>query len=141
MGDTVLTKENIQNLVSGRESNPFAFLGFHKLNEKQKSAVIRVFNPFAQKISVITKGLSIELPMEKIHEDGLYEVLVSDDDNEYKLLITNDDGREVLTEDTYNFPPTIGEFDNYLLREGNHFELYHKMSTHFMIKFDMITLS
>ncbi|MBR4315652.1 MAG: 1,4-alpha-glucan branching enzyme, partial [Alphaproteobacteria bacterium] len=132
MGNTILTKENIQNIVSGRESNPFAFLGFHKLENDSKSAVIRVFNPFAQKISVVAKGLSVELPMEKIHEDGLYEVLVGEEDNKYKLLITDDTGREILTDDTYSFPPTIGEFDNYLLREGNHFELYHKMGAHLM---------
>lgn len=132
MGNSILTKENIQNIVSGRESNPFAFLGFHKLENDSKSAVIRVFNPFAQKISVVAKGLSVELPMEKIHEDGLYEVLVGEEDNKYKLLITDDTGREILTDDTYSFPPTIGEFDNYLLREGNHFELYHKMGAHLM---------
>ena len=27
MDNTVLTKENIQNIISGRENNPFAFLG------------------------------------------------------------------------------------------------------------------
>ncbi|MBR1544907.1 MAG: 1,4-alpha-glucan branching enzyme, partial [Alphaproteobacteria bacterium] len=130
MDNSVLTKENIQNIISGRESDPFAFLGFHKLDNQKKSAVIRVFNPFAQKISVITNGLTIETPMEKIHEDGLYETFINEEECKYKLLITDNTGKEKLTEDTYSFPPVIGEFDNYLLREGNHFELYHKMGAH-----------
>ena len=51
----------------------------------EKSAVIRVFNPYAKNISIITEGLSIEIPMEKIHNDGLFESIVSDKDSKYKI--------------------------------------------------------
>ena len=125
-----LSDEEILNIVTGRESDPFGVLGFHKIKDssgKECSAVIRVFNPKAQRVSVIAKGLSTELCMDKIDEAGLFEIEVGEENSEYKLLVTGDDGIERLVDDIYNFPPVIGEFDNYLLREGNHFELYKKM--------------
>lgn len=128
MDGKFLSNEDIQNIVNGRADNPFALLGFHKLDNEKKTAVIRVFNPSAQRISVIAKGLTVELPMDEIDDAGLFEVFVGEDNSEYKLLITEKEtGREILTEDVYSFPPVIGEFDNYLLREGNHLELFKKM--------------
>ena len=121
-----LSNEDVQNIITGRADNPFSLLGFHKIDNKKESAVIRVFNPYAQKISVIVKGLSVELPMDKIHQDGLFEVVVGEEDSNYKLLITDNLGKESLEEDVYSFSPVIGEFDNHLLREGNHLDLYKK---------------
>ena len=126
-----LSNEDIQNIISGRADNPFSLLGFHKCDNK-KSAIIRVFDPYAQKISVIVKGLNTELPMDKIHQDGLFEVVVGENDSNYKLLITDNSGKESLKEDVYRFSPVIGEFDNHLLREGNHLDLYKKMGANFI---------
>ena len=88
MDGKFLSNEDIQNIVNGRADNPFALLGFHKLDNKKKTAVIRVFNPSAQRISVIAKGLTVELPMDEIDDAGLFEVFVGEDNSEYKLLIT-----------------------------------------------------
>ena len=122
-----LSDEDIINIVSGRCDDPFAFLGFHKLENKKKTAVIRTFQPFAQHVDLVAKNMPLEVPMERVHQDGLFEIFVPEDTTDYKFLITDFDGKETLADDVYSFPPVIGEFDNYLLREGNHFELYKKM--------------
>lgn len=122
-----LSNEEIINIVNGRCDDPFAFLGFHKLDNKKKSAVIRTFQPFAKEIELIAKDTPMEIPMERIHKDGLFEIFVPEDTTNYKFLITDFDGNESMVDDVYSFPAIIGEFDNYLLREGNHFELYKKM--------------
>ena len=122
-----LSNEEIINIVNGRCDDPFAFLGFHKLDNKKKSAVIRTFQPFAKEIELIAKDTPMEIPMERIHKDGLFEIFVPEDTTNYKFLITDFDGNESVVDDVYSFPAIIGEFDNYLLREGNHFELYKKM--------------
>lgn len=128
-----LSDEDITNIVTRREDNPFSVLGLHKLNDKKNSSTIRVFNPYAKSIKVITSDISVDLPMKKIHTDGLYEIVVSSDITDYKLLIIGSDGKETITEDVYNFPSIIGEFDNHLLREGNHLDLYKKMGAHIRI--------
>ena len=109
-----LSDEDIINIVSGRCNDPFALLGFHKLENKKKTAVIRTFQPFAKHIDLIAKNISLEIPMERIHKDGLFEIFVPDDTTDYKFLITDFDEKETLVDDVYSFPPVIGEFDNYL---------------------------
>ncbi len=125
-----LSDDDIINIVNGRCDDPFAYLGFHKLENKKKSAVIRVFNPFAKSINIVSKNLPMDIAMDIVDQKGLFEIFVPDDTTDYKLLITDYDDKETIVEDVYNFPSIIGEFDNYLLREGNHLELYKKMGAH-----------
>ena len=64
----------------------------------------------------------LKYPMERIHEDGFFEVIIPDREEwfRYRLECTDYQGNSWHTYDPYAFSPTISEYDRYLFGEGNH---------------------
>src|SRR5690606_24319054 len=42
-----------------------------------------------------------------------------------------------IYEDPYRFPPTLGEYDEYLLAEGTHARIYEQLGAHLMVVDDV----
>ncbi|MDR1009018.1 MAG: hypothetical protein LBL52_02060, partial [Rickettsiales bacterium] len=120
MAAKFLDSEDIEDLMRARASDPFSLLGFHRLENKLKTAAIRALNPSAREMSVRAAGK--DYPMAKLHPAGLFEAFVPEDARPYSLV---EGGREYL--DPYAFGPTIGEFDSHLVLEGKHYDLHAKL--------------
>ena len=130
--DNMLSKEEISAIVNGDHGNVFAVLGIHR-NKGTKKIFIRAYQPFAASIEVIDeKGESLG-KMEKIDERGFFQKnFDKTEEFAYRFKITNDKGHEYMAEDTYSFPSTIGDIDEYLFAQGNHREIYKKLGSHIM---------
>lgn len=133
-------------LLSGTNilrNNPHDILGIHKItntnsalkNSKNNSSkteiVIRAFLQNTDTCSVINKKTKQHFAMTKIHQDGLFECILHQNEIfEYKLQITDFSGNIRTEEDPYRFLPTISEFDCYLFNQGKHLEIYNKLGSH-----------
>ncbi len=121
----------IAAIAGGYHGAPFDILGLHLIEGgKQPGLVVRTFQPQAQAVAVRRDGKSF--PMHRVHADGVFEALFPQDAEffRYQLELTLADGRTVVVEDPYRFPPVLTEFDLYLFGEGNHFRLYDKLGAH-----------
>lgn len=130
--DNMLSKEEITAIVEGNHGNVFAVLGIHR-NKGSKKVFIRAYQPFASSIEVVDEqGASLGL-MEKIDERGFFQINFDrTEDFVYHFRITNDKGQVYEAEDTYHFPSTIGDIDEYLFAQGNHRDIYKKLGSHLM---------
>jgi 1,4-alpha-glucan branching enzyme len=120
----------IEAVVSGSHGDPFNVLGMH--GGAGQPVTVRAFAPDAHAVEVIDSesGRAVaELP--RLHEGGFFAGTISRRKNRfgYRLRLTsNDMVREV--EDPYRFPPLLGELDVYLMAEGTHHRLYHRLGAH-----------
>ena len=127
----VKAEPQVEALLQGRLHDPFSFLGPHRENNSQ---VVRVFQPYANEITLMT-ALGSE-PMQRVHPDGLFEWHGSDlPPHPYQLRITeNSPGMansvERLMLDPYAFAPQISSFDLHLFNEGNLHQGYRVLGSH-----------
>lgn len=130
--DNMLSKEEISAIVEGNHGNVFAVLGIHR-NKGTKKVFIRAYQPFASSIEVVDKqGVSLG-QMKKIDERGFFQInFDKTEDFVYHFRIINDKGHVYEAEDTYRFPATIGDIDEYLFAQGNHRDIYKKLGSHLM---------
>ncbi len=128
--------EPIDRLLRAEHYDPFQVLGVHFSSEKQQTAIIRCFQPQAQNVSLLIDDL--EIPMDKIREEGLFETSVDREtitDSElnpynYQYKITYYDGEEKTVNDPYRFMPILSEEDRFLFNFGTNYELYKHIGAH-----------
>ena len=121
----------IDAIVHGYHGDPFSVFGPHTI---ENGIVIRVFLPRAREVHVLWSDQSLTQPMVRIHDAGFYELLVWDSSlpTDYRFQVITHENETVILEDPYNFPTQISDFDQHLMIEGNHFEMYEKMGAHVM---------
>jgi len=123
----ILAKEAAEAIIEARHGAPYDVLGMHVVRE---GVVVRSFQPFASAVSVIDLEGGGIWPMDRIHEAGLFEVLVTGREPfRYRLEVVEGDRRRAC-EDPYRFPLVISDFDLYLFGEGTHYRTYEKMGAH-----------
>ncbi|WP_374301915.1 1,4-alpha-glucan branching protein GlgB, partial [Paracoccus sp. (in: a-proteobacteria)] len=115
---TGVSASEIEAILRGSHSNPFAILGPH-------DGEVRVFAPQASEVTAICQGN--RTPLERVHPEGFFAGPVAD--NRYQLEMKSGD-RVWMAEDPYRFGLVLGEMDEYLLAEGRHRQLYQKMGAH-----------
>ncbi|MCG8573232.1 MAG: 1,4-alpha-glucan branching protein GlgB [Spirochaetes bacterium] len=127
---TQLSQEQIDLIVHSNHWNPSSVLGYHEITINQtKTKAVRVFLPEALDVKLTDAKNTFQ--MEKIHTDGLYEVIDDRiDRNTYFFEITNWENHTWKLEDSYKFLPILSDFDLHLFYEGNHFHLYEKFGAH-----------
>ena len=111
-----------REIIAGRHSNPFDYLGPHR--EKDKT-VVRVFLPDASRVVAVCGDGEHEL--QRIDPAGLFAGPLRT--KQYRLRARFGDN-DVELEDPYRFPPVLSDFDLHLLGEGNHLRLYDKLGAH-----------
>src|ERR1017187_7717482 len=123
-----LPPAEINSFLSGTHSDPFLILGPHRVGD---DVCIRVFRPDAKKIEIVTDRQS-SIEMEKVHRDGFFQVAVpgATRDLDYKLRVTSRDDSERITRDPYSYGAIMGEVDQHLFTEGQHWEIYEKFGAH-----------
>jgi len=117
-----LKSAEINSILKGEHSFPHNFLGMHT---KEDITIIRAFIPKATKITCINDTTKKEYALKKIHEDGFFELQLECSYFKYKLRITTDTTWE--TYDPYSFKNFITEYDIYLFKKGNHYNIYEKL--------------
>ena len=131
---TIKHLNELFQIINGEHADPHTVLGMHEVEEDgKKCVVVRAFIPSTQTITVVDANTRrLKYPMERIHEDGFFEVIIPDREEwfRYRLECTDYQGNSWHTYDPYAFSPTISEYDRYLFGEGNHYEIYEKLGAH-----------
>ena len=140
-----LDPEQIYAIAEGRHYELFSVLGQHiSATSKQEAltaddedeptsasaegAVIRTLQPTAHTAVVITEAGS-RLPMNKIHPNGLFELLLKEPVGPYKLELANEASTWQII-DAYAMGSVIGDLDIHLFNEGTHEQLYNALGSH-----------
>ncbi len=123
-------ESDIEAIVRGRHGNPFVVLGMHVNEDKQ--VAVNVFAPQAGEISVIDTSTGEKVAdLQRVQPEGFFSGFVEgrSEPFDYRLAMRAGE-HEWEQEDTYRFPPILGEMDEYLLGEGRHRQQYEKLGAH-----------
>ncbi|HTT34208.1 MAG TPA: 1,4-alpha-glucan branching protein GlgB [Methylomirabilota bacterium] len=134
----------IDALVTGRHSDPFALLGPHPIDG---TWAVRIFLPWAAEASISLRPPEIEgttlspakvADAVKLRPEGFFEAIWPSNQStppapsSYKIQGRNHYGEPFETYDPYAFPCVLSEFDLYLMGEGRHYDTYEKLGAHLM---------
>jgi len=124
-----LTKE-LDRLVQSDQHDPHQVLGAHPDPANPDQTVIRCFNPHAESVLVLVGDT--RMPMAKIREQGVFEVVVAQrhEGLNYHFEATFSHNYTQAINDPYRFPPLLTDFDRHLFNNGCHYELYKWMGAH-----------
>jgi 1,4-alpha-glucan branching enzyme len=117
----------IQRLLDGRHHDPHSLLGVHASGH---GAVFRCRRPDAVAVSVSAPGeKAVEL---RLTAGDLWEGDLPWSQHGPGLLVKARyaDGKSWETADPYSFLPSLGELDQHLLGEGQHWKAYEKLGAH-----------
>ena len=120
----------VEAILRGRHADPFAILGMHERD--RGGPVVRVFAPEAGEVAVIDRKTGQPVAtLERIDAEGFFSGLIPRRRKAfpYRLRLRAGDA-EWAREDPYAFGPVLGEFDEHLLAEGRHEELYRRLGAH-----------
>src|SRR5260370_20521990 len=112
-------------IIEGRHSDPFHYLGLHTEGDQN---VGRAFLPEASNVEAIGEHGEMG-SLARIHDSGLFAGTLPNGSKRYQLRARFGD-KVVDLDDPYRFPPTLSEFDLYLLGEGTHQRIYDKLGAH-----------
>ncbi|MGP0105066.1 1,4-alpha-glucan branching enzyme, partial [Rhodoblastus sp.] len=121
------TEADVESVVAGRHSNPFAVLGPH---EGAGGVTVRAFAPGAKSLFVFYAD-GERFALEARGGGGFFEGFCPGRPAfaAYRLAAENE-GAAWDWDDPYRFGPILGEMDDHLLVEGAHLELYRRLGAH-----------
>ena len=118
----------IQAIIGGYHGDPFAVLGPHTYDD---AVVVRAYRPGARAAALVTAD-GAEHAMTLYHPDGFFEVILPGQSLpiSYQFRLTGPEGNKWEEADPYRFPPTLSDYDEYLMAEGTHAHVYQKLGAH-----------
>jgi 1,4-alpha-glucan branching enzyme len=121
----------INAILGGYHGAPFDLLGAHAAGDGQVS--VRAFHPTARELSLLLESGSKRYPMNRLRDEGFFEVTVSGSlPLVYLLDAVTHDGQHETFSDPYEFMPILTDYDLHLLGEGRHLDIYEKLGAHIM---------
>lgn len=117
---------DIDALAKGNHPDPFAVLGQHTENGQTR---VRTVMPNVDQVELIRADTSDIIPLQRVHDEGVFEVDIEHPAPNYQFRVTRGDNT-VVVEDPYRFPSQLGEIDEHLIAEGRHNQLYHHLGAH-----------
>jgi 1,4-alpha-glucan branching enzyme len=119
---TTLAEADARALAEGRHGNPFAVLGPH-------DGVVRAIVPHIRGLSLVQGGAA---PVAMARHPAAGEVFEAPlkSGKPYHFRAEAEDGTVWDFDDPYRFGPVLGEMDEYLIGEGSHRRLWHKLGAH-----------
>ena len=131
---TPLSRQQIEQLVTGHHWDPLAVLGLHTSQQNGSAKlVVRCFLPEAKEASVLV-GTSDHraFPMSRVHDSGLFEAVLPEAPpfSRYRLRLVDHDGRVLERYDPYAFQPLLSDFDLHLFAEGTFLRAYETLGSH-----------
>ncbi|WP_422925513.1 1,4-alpha-glucan branching protein GlgB [Singulisphaera sp. PoT] len=136
---TSTSVDDINLIVNAEHWNPFSVLGPHELEAGgSKVRVIRAYLPEARDawlVDLEKNARGVKIPMERVHRDGFFEVLVLDRSAPfaYRLAVEDYEGHYWEFIDPYQYGPVLTDFDLHLLGEGTHFRNFERLGAHFRV--------
>jgi 1,4-alpha-glucan branching enzyme len=131
--NTSANMEELLAVIQGEHRNPFNILGMHHIKTNDTECIaVRTFQPYGEKVTLIDDKSEKKYKMEKIHDDGMFEVIIKDRKEffQYRLEITAYGQNTYTIYDPYCFLPCINDYDLYLFNEGSHHKIYEKLGAH-----------
>ncbi|MEM1386896.1 MAG: 1,4-alpha-glucan branching protein GlgB [Pseudomonadota bacterium] len=119
-------KDKLHSIVEGTCADPFAVLGLH-----QRGGVwcLTAFVPGADEVTAQVG--EARYPCDPVAgADGVF-VAELPEHAPYSLDCANAEARWVV-DDPYRYGPVLGEMDEYLIGEGTHRRLWHRLGAHFI---------
>jgi 1,4-alpha-glucan branching enzyme len=113
----------IDALVAGEHPHPHSILGPHV---GEDAVTIRVLRPMADSVTAVVGEQSH--PMEHVH-NGVFAVAVPGTDVPDYRIRASYQQEAVDSDDPYRFLPSVGEFDEHLMTEGRHEELWRVLGS------------
>ncbi len=110
----------VASLLRADHGDPSAVLGRHN-NE------VRVLRPDAKECVVLLDGSAF--PAKRIDAAGFFAATVTGA-GPHRFRFTAHNGHVWEDHDPYAFPPLLGDLDQHLFAEGNHWELWHRLGAH-----------
>ncbi len=135
-------REEMERLIRGEHSDPFALLGPHFVNHAGKSALaVRTFRPKAVDVEIVWLATGAKTAAVELHPDGFFEALLPasitatlggalPSPGSYEIKFRFADGNTFENFDAYAFPPVLTEYDLYLSAEGTNYQNYEKLGAH-----------
>lgn len=127
---TTLSMIELQQIINASHGDPHVVLGMHEIElEGKQCIVVRVFNPQAEKVTVIDdKYRTRKYPMEKIHTEGFFECVIPTRKKWFRYVLEFEGyGSTWESYDPYSFSPGISDMDIYLFNQGTHYNIYEKL--------------
>ncbi len=117
---------SVTNAVArGDHANVFSVLGAHPTSTCNE-IVVRTFQPQAGRVDLIGRDLEAIATMHRIHDDGVFEVVLSRPSEKRMDYLFRLDG-SVIVEDPYRFASLITADEEYLFAEGTDMFTYRWM--------------
>ncbi|MFJ5445171.1 1,4-alpha-glucan branching protein GlgB [Methylobacillus methanolivorans] len=115
----------LSHILNARHHDPFAYLGLHQV---QNQYVLRVFQPFAEKIWLqTTSGWE---PLKLSHDAGLFEWKNSTPPPVPCRIKLEEQGHQWETHDPYSFWTALSPDELYLFGEGRLKQAYRTFGAH-----------
>src|SRR5256886_13104413 len=118
----------LKALAAGQNRDPFAVLGPHP-DESGGGLVVRAFHPAARSVE-LHLPVGDSRSMTRLHPDGIFEVKVGPEAQDYRLKVTYPGDRVVDLDDPYRYGRVLSDFDLHLLGEGTHNRAFEKLGSH-----------
>jgi 1,4-alpha-glucan branching enzyme len=129
--ELTIQQDDLDRLIAGTHWSPHSILGPHATTiDGRPFLVIRAWLPQIKDIEAISD--SSLWRMTRIHEEGLYEALLTDTTQTpfYKLRITRHDDTVAEIHDPYAFPPLLTDYELHLFAEGTLYKAYDSFGAH-----------
>jgi 1,4-alpha-glucan branching enzyme len=124
----MLTQDQMERLVQGRDNDPFATLGVHP---DGKSLTACVLLPEAVSVTAHRLDGKAVGDLTSIHPAGLFRGKVTIRKRQpLRYHATYADGGDFWLTDPYSFGPVLGPQDDYFLAEGSHRRMFDKLGAH-----------
>ena len=123
---------DVEEIEYSESAYPGRILGAHPAEDG--GTLIQVYIPHAVDISLVKDDGKKPVAMEACDEEGFYALWVPEEDFDYRLSVTYDNGFKAEIEDPYNpkFHSIFTEQDYKRLSEGIAYDLYDKLGAHVM---------
>jgi 1,4-alpha-glucan branching enzyme len=119
--------EQIGRLLDLSHSDPHSLLGIHPDGD---GVVVRAYRPDAERVAVLPDFGGRILAVHR--RGGVFEARLNNrrEPFGYLLEVAYPGGAAFTLRDPYSFPPTLGELDSHLAREGRHERLWERLGAH-----------
>lgn len=129
---STLHPDAINALVYGDHGAPLEILGPHRKSDTEM--VVRTFQPHAKSVALIPHQSQQRVPMQRIHDAGLFEVEIpsvsAKEQHLYRFELSSYENELTQIYDPFAFPPLLTDFDLHLFGEGMHLDIYERMGAH-----------
>jgi 1,4-alpha-glucan branching enzyme len=116
-----VSHEEIDRIIGGAHHDPHAVLGAHLIAD---GVIIRALRPLAESVTAVLAD-GRRFPMSHAYHGVFSAALPEPGIPDYRLAVSSAGAAgEIISDDPYRHPPTLGEIDLHLISEGRHEALW-----------------